>query len=97
MKFLLMIYDVDFDEEVAAFLSVYCTNGYTKWDRVLGKGKKSDPRLDDAIWPGFNCAVAIGIEDEEYEKTVMEGIKKLLDKLHDSGIKIFELPLLRVI
>jgi hypothetical protein len=48
MKMLLLIYDVDFDEEVMETLTTCCVAGYTKWDRVMGKGERSDPKFDDA-------------------------------------------------
>ena len=63
MKLFLMIYDADFDEDVMEMLTICCVTGYTKWDRVLGKGKKSDSKLDDAVWPGYNCAVAVAAGD----------------------------------
>ena len=51
MKMYLIIYDVDYDEEVMEALSICRVTGYTKWNRVLGKGERSDPKLDDAVWP----------------------------------------------
>jgi len=96
MKLLLIIYDVDFDEDVMETLNHCRVTGYTQWDRVLGKGKNSDPKLDTPVWPGFNRAVAVAVE-EEIEDTVMKAVQKLSDRLGGSGFKVFELPVIRVV
>jgi len=96
MKMLLLVYDVDFDDEVMEMLGRLPLTGYTKWDRVLGKGKRSEPKLDDAVWPGFNNAVAI-VADDETEESVFASLKALFEKLGGKGFAVFELPVLRVI
>jgi hypothetical protein len=93
---LVVIYDVDFDEDVMQMLETLPLTGYTKWDRVLGKGKRSEPKLDDAVWPGFNCALAIVAEDET-EDDVFRALKGLFDRLGAKGFAVFELPVMRVI
>ena len=96
MKMLFLIYDVDFDEDVMETLSTCCVAGYTKWSRVLGKGERSDPKLDDAVWPGFNCAVAMGV-DEELEQAVFDALKSVHSKMGGKALKVFSWPLERVI
>lgn len=96
MKMLLVVYDVDFDDEVMEMLDGLSLAGYSKWDRVLGKGKKSDPKLDDAVWPGFNNVVVI-VADDEIENDVFAALKRLFKKLGGKGFAVFELPVLRVI
>ncbi|MBI4621500.1 MAG: transcriptional regulator [Desulfobacterales bacterium] len=96
MKMFLMVYDTDFDEDVIATLKACRVTGYTKWDRVLGRGKKSDPKLDDAVWPGFNRAIAVVVEDE-VEDELFNEMEKLSKKPGGTGFKVFELPVLRVI
>jgi nitrogen regulatory protein PII len=96
MKLLLIIHDVDFDEDVMEALSTCGIKGYTKWDRVLGKGERSEPKMDNAVWPGFNCCIVAAIEDEIEEK-VMESLQTLFSKFGGKRFKVFELPLLKVI
>ncbi len=96
MKMLLVIYDVDFDEDVMQMLDNLPLAGYTKWDRVLGKGKRSEPKLDDAVWPGFNNAVVI-VADDEIENDVFSALNGLFDRLGSKGFAVFELPVMRVI
>ena len=96
MKMLFMIYDVDFDEDVMETLSTCCVTGYTKWTRVLGKGERSDPKLDEAVWPGFNCAVMIAVE-KEVERAVFDALQSLHKRMGGKALKVFEWPLERVI
>jgi len=96
MKMFFIIYDADFDEDVMETLTACRVTGYTKWDRVLGRGKKSDPKFDDAVWPGFNCAIAVVVEDE-VEDELFNELEKLSGRLGGIGFKVFELPVLRVI
>jgi len=96
MKMLFMIYDVNFDEDVMEVLSTCCITGYTKWSRVLGKGERSAPKLDDAVWPGFNCAVMMAVE-KELEPAVFEALQALHKQMGGKGMKVFGWPLERVI
>lgn len=95
MKMFLMIYDVDYDEEVIETLSTCCVAGFTKWDRVLGKGERSDPKMDDSVWPGYNCAVMLAV-DEQLETSVFEALETLQKQMGSKGLKVFEWPLERV-
>lgn len=96
MRMILMVYDVDFDDDVMDTLHSLELTGYTKWDRVLGKGKRSEPKLDDAVWPGFNCAVMIAVEDDNGQ-AVFAALEGLFKRLGAKGLAVFELPVLRVI
>ena len=96
MKMFLIIYDVDFDEDVMETLSTCCVTGYTKWSRVLGKGERADPKLDDAVWPGFNCAVMMAV-DEVVERPVFEALESLHERMGGKALKVFSWPLERVI
>ena len=96
MKMFLIIYDVDFDEDVMEILSTCCVAGYTKWRQVLGKGGRSDPKMDDAVWPGFNCAVMMAV-DEELEPLVFEALQSLHERMGGKAIKVFGWPLEKVI
>ena len=95
MKLLIIIYEADFDEEIMEFISSK-NLGYTKWDRVLGKGKSSSPRLDDTIWPGFNITLAVMVEDDRGEDLVYT-LRELSEKIGEKGFKVFEMPVVKII
>lgn len=96
MKLLFITYDADLDEEVMEMLNSLGVNGFTKWDRVLGKGKNSEPKMDDSVWPGFNCAVAAVISDDAQER-ILDDLKKFSLRLDGKGFRVFVLPILTAI
>lgn len=96
MKLLFITYDADFDEDLMEMLNSLGVAGFTKWDRVLGKGQKGEPRLDNPVWPGFNCAVAAVVGDDDQER-VLEELKKYSFQREGKGFKVFVLPVLTVI
>lgn len=96
MKLLFITYDADLDEEVMEMLNSLGVNGFTKWDRVLGKGKNSEPKMDDSVWPGFNCAVAAVISDDAQER-ILDDLKKFSLRLDSKGFRVFVLPILTAI
>jgi len=96
MKMLLIVYDVDFDEDVMETLSTCSIAGYTKWERVLGVGERSAPKMNNAVWPGFNCAVMTAVE-EKNEKTLFKALETLHQRIGRKGLKVFTWSLERVI
>ena len=89
-----MIYDVELDEYIMEVLSKCRVNGYTKWDRVLGRGERSAPKMDDSVWPGFNCSIAMAVE-ENIESEVMSALTEIVQKIGGKGMEVFELPVAR--
>jgi len=83
------------DEDVMEVFASQNVSGYTKWDRVLGKGRMSEPKLDDDVWPGYNCAIAMAVENGDEEK-IFAALRQLYDHLGGKGFVVFELPILRV-
>nr|HID59995.1 transcriptional regulator [Desulfobacterales bacterium] len=96
MDMLLLVYDVDFDEDVMETLSGCSITGYTKWERVLGMGERSAPKMNDAVWPGFNCAVMIAA-DEEKVPVLFDALKALHQKVGGKGLRVFTWPVMKII
>ncbi len=88
MKMYLIIYDVAVDEEVNEILSSCSITGLTKWDRVLGKGELSDPKMDDAVWPGYNCAIMTAVSLSE-EPELKEALQSLYIRMGSKGLRVF--------
>lgn len=76
MKLLFVVYDVDFEGEVMEALKASGIRSYTLWERVLGVGERSEPKLSTHAWPSFNRALVVVVE-EERAKELIEGIKAL--------------------
>jgi len=96
MKMLLIIYDVMYDEQVMETISKCCVTGFTKWEKVLGKGKRSDPKMDDSIWPGYNCAMMVAAEPE-LANGLLAALSDLLKQIGEKAIKVFAWPLEQVL
>lgn len=96
MNGLFIIYDVAYDDEVVNILDSINVKGFTKWTKVIGRGANSNPKMDDPVWPGFNCMIFLAVADELKNK-LLDNIKMLLDKKNITGIKIFEFPIKELI
>ena len=96
MKMLWLIYDAVYDEDVIETLSTCGVTGFTKWSKVLGQGERSDPRMDDSVWPGYNCSIMLVVENDK-EKAVFEALQSLHNRVGNKGVRVFGWPLEQVI
>lgn len=93
MKLILIAYNEAIDEEVMEVLednSAECY--YTKWTKVLGKGKTSGPHLLSHVWPKANNVLAVCVDDEQ-ARSIFERIHRLRKNLGHEGVKAFLIPL----
>lgn len=86
-----VVYDVDREEEVMEVLDSAGVKAYTLWERVLGRGARSEPKLGTHAWPGFNRMVAVALEDHEAQG-LWERLKGLCMR-PEGGIRAFLWPL----
>lgn len=63
MKCITVFYNGATEEEVMAILDSVGVSEYTKIPRCQGKGSITGARLDDHVWPGFNVALVLVVED----------------------------------
>ncbi len=95
MKGVFLFYHIEYEEEVIQALQNAGINAYTKWEKVLGKGEKSEPKLDTAVWPGFNGAFFIVLKEED-ERQLAEKLKDIQQR-HNIGVAVFSFPIERII
>lgn len=96
MQLVLIVYNESIDDEVAAALGVVGSSCcFTKWRRVVGRGRRSGPHLDSPVWPKANNALAVAL-DEDRCRVLMDELKRLRREKGEQGIKAFLLPLLEV-
>lgn len=86
-----IFYDASFDEDVMETLEQCCVTGFTKWDRVLGKGSHAAPKMDNAVWPGYNCAMLVAVSDEG-SALLRTSLQDLRKRLGGRGMEIFRTP-----
>lgn len=88
MKMYFIIYDAGFDEDVNETLVSCCITGFTKWHQVLGKGEKSVPKMNDAVWPGYNSAIIMAVDDAE-EPDIIRALELLYERLGSKGMRVY--------
>lgn len=97
MKMVMVVYDAAFDDAVLAALSECGAPGFTQWRRVLGRGQRSEPRMDDSVWPGYNHALVAAVEDGPCLEATVAALAELHRRLGGKGLKVFSWPLEAVI
>lgn len=96
MKLLLLIYDAVFEEDVMEALENGQSLGYTQWQRVLGRGERAEPRLDDGVWPGFNNALMIAVEENRAAELTAH-LRQLCHSGGVAGLSLYALPVEQLI
>jgi nitrogen regulatory protein PII len=93
MKLVLIAYNEAIDGEVMELLEKNLGECcYTKWTKVLGKGKTSGPHLLSHVWPKANNVLAVCVDDGQAQN-IIEGVKGLRKHLGHEGVKAFVVPL----
>ena len=96
MKMVMIVYNEAIDFEVMESLQTCCIEYFTKWQRVLGKGKISEAHLDTNVWPGVNN-VCMTVVEEKKVPAIIAKIKELRLSLGQEGVKAFVLPVEEII
>jgi len=93
----LISYYVGIEEELNEALSSLGIEGFTKWERVLGRGETSGPHLGTHIWPKTNALLSIALEDTQASLLMqkVQGLKAT--PLGKEGIKAFLWPIEKIV
>ena len=88
MKMYMIIYDAGYDEDVNETLVGCCITGFTKWTQVMEKGEKTVPKMNDSVWPGYNCAIMMAVAEPE-EPDIKKALDALYDSLGSKGLRVY--------
>ena len=89
MKLLLVIYNIAIETELFDVMEQNGLECFTKWPRVVGKGKTTGPKMDNDVWPGANSAVMLVMPENEALE-LMAAIQELRDEIGShEGVKAF--------
>lgn len=89
MKMVMAVYNIGVDEEVMTAMREMGVECFTKVPRVVGAGKTTGPRLDNAVWPGANT-MAFFVLPDEHAQTVMKAFEHLRATIgKKAGVKAF--------
>lgn len=97
MDMVTIVYNQAIDEEVMELLEATGIEQYTKWQRVLGKGEDSNPRLDTSVWPGANMVLGLVIKEKRKLQRLVKGLKKLDAEVGNKGFFAFRWPVERIV
>ena len=89
MKMIMAVYNVAVDDDVMEAVTEAGVSCFTKFPRVVGKGKRSGPRLDNHVWPGANTVTLMVVPDEK-AAAVMAALAALRESVGATeGVKAF--------
>lgn len=89
MKMIMAVYNVAVDDDVMEAVQKAGVCCFTKFPRVVGRGKRTGPRLDNHIWPGANTCTLMVVPDER-APAVMDALARLRAEIGGSeGVKAF--------
>jgi nitrogen regulatory protein PII len=88
MKAVLIVHNAALDVEVNELLQLVGVESYTKFPNALGRGRRSEPRLNSEVWPGVNCGTLVVVEDDQ-ARAVMESVRRLRETFGSEGVKAF--------
>lgn len=89
MKMVMAVYNIGVDEEIMAAMEEMGVTCFTKMPRVVGTGKTTGPRLDNAVWPGANT-MALFILPDGRASDVMRAFEHLRATIgRKAGVKAF--------
>lgn len=80
MKMIYITCNVSVREPLLKMLEENNIKDYQIIEQVPAKSVKGDPRLNTAVWPGYNSAILIQFSDDEKAKTMMQKIKDFNQK-----------------
>jgi nitrogen regulatory protein PII len=97
MKMVMVVYDAAYDEAVKEALSRCGAPGFTQWKRVLGSGRRSEPKMDNSVWPGYNHALMAAVTAGACLEATVTALSDLHERLGGKGLKVFLWPVETVV
>ncbi|MDA3912192.1 MAG: hypothetical protein PF448_12630 [Bacteroidales bacterium] len=77
MKLIYCTFNVTIQETLLKKLTAEGVKSYQLFEGVKVKPAIGNPRLDTAVWPGYNSAIIMQFEDENQAKKVIDVLKSM--------------------
>lgn len=99
MKIVFIVYREVMEERIAQVLDNTGVDSYAEFENVKWKGHNAVPHLGTRTFPGLNCVRMMDVQDEDKLERLICEIKELNKeiKLKDDHIRLFQVPLERII
>lgn len=88
MKFIYITCNVSMLETVTRLLDEEEITDYQVMEQITAKSSYSSPRLNTAVWPGYNSSVLIQESDTNKVSTLIETINKMNQSVFNNGERI---------
>lgn len=76
MKFIYCTCNVSVSERITALLDENQVHDYQLIDRVIAQNVIGNPRLDTAVWPGYNVTITMQFSDDDKAAFVIGLLRK---------------------
>ncbi|MDN4753455.1 hypothetical protein QYZ87_02785 [Porphyromonadaceae bacterium W3.11] len=85
MKFIYITCNVSMLESVTSLIDEIEMSDYQVIEQVTAKSSYSSPRLNTAIWPGYNSSVMIQETDEQKVSALIEQINEMNENAYNDS------------
>jgi len=99
MKIVFIVYHDILEDRITKLFEDLKIDYFTEWENVKGKGHSSDAHLGTRTFPGYNVVRMIAFQEEKALEEMIKGVSNLNDEItrHDDKIRIFQLPLEKIL
>jgi len=99
MKLAFIVHNEHYAQRVMDLLAGCGIDYYTRWERVMGKGHKTEPHLGTGTYSSLNGVVMIGFEDEAPLQALIQAIQETNTAIvrRADHIRLFQVPLDRIV
>ena len=90
MKCIVRIYNAAIEDRINEALGGIIEK-FTLFEKVLGKGKNSQPHMGDSIWPAINKLIFSVLNENDID-IIKEKLKIVKDEYLNEGLKLLVFP-----
>lgn len=76
MKMIYCSCNISVLEQIVEILDALQIHDYQIIDQILSRNRMSDPRLNTAVWPGYNASILMQIREEDKIKLLMDKLRQ---------------------
>jgi nitrogen regulatory protein PII len=91
MKCIVIIYNAAIEDRVNEALGGMIEK-FTIFEKVLGKGKNSQPHMGNSVWPATNKLIFSLLNNENDIDIIKERLNKIKNEYINEGLKLLVFP-----
>ncbi|MBU1370812.1 MAG: hypothetical protein KJ578_10730 [Bacteroidetes bacterium] len=75
MKMIYCSCNISVLEQVVEIIDSFQIKDYQIFDQVLSRNRLADPRLNTAVWPGYNASLILQVREQEKANQLMQKLR----------------------